>query len=254
MAFGLPRTTGRRRPRIPAPESHRRRRLRWLQATLGVVALAALVVAAGSLWEQFQRPAPGTPEAQLDAVHAQLTREIEVRQRAEAERHRAERLLVMKRAEVESFRDDIERQEAELVALRDELAFYQRLADNRVEAPLGIRHFSAQETGREDVVDVIFQVFRPGLNNPVTVHWDLEITGRHAGERDSVELAGSDLGLDEARTLDGVRLLRSVRARVALPEGFTPERVTVTVEPDDNDDLESVQERADWDQLMETGE
>ena len=254
MAFGLPRPASRRRPRIPAPESHRRRRLRWLQATLGLVVTAALVMTAGSWWEHFQRPAAGTPEAQLDALHAQLTREIEVRQRAEAERHRAERLLEMKRAEVESFREDIERQEGELAVLRDELAFYQRLADNRVEAPLGIRQVAVQDTGHERVADVIFQVFRPGLNNALTLHWDLEITGRHAGERDTVALTGSDLGLGETRTLEGVRLLRSVRARVTLPDGFTPERVTITVVPDDNDDFDGVEERAAWDQLMEIGE
>lgn len=254
MSFGLPGNTGRRRPRIPASESQRRRRLQWLRGILGLVAVAVLALALASLWDRLQRPPADSPEAQLDALYAQLTREVEVRQRAEAERHRAERLLAMKRAEVESFREDIERQEAELAELRDDLAFYQQLADNRVEAPLGIRRFAVQETGHERVVDVVFQVFRPGLNNPVTVHWDLEITGRHAGERDTVALTGSDLGLAEARTLEGVRLLRSVRARVTLPEGFTAERVIVTVEPDDNDDLDGVEERADWDQLMEIGE
>lgn len=244
-----------RRPRIPARRrASGRRRAAWRVALPAVALLGAVIVGAGA-WiagDLRDRPATVDPQAGLDALRVDLEREMAARREAEETLRRVEQQLAIKDAEVAAFAGDIERQEAELQALRDDLAFYQRLAEGSGEDGLGIRALRLQRTGQAGVFDVAFQFYRPGLGRSVDLEWSLQVDGVAAGEEDMSTLDADALGLDAGRTLEDLRLLRNQRVRIRLPEGFEPRYLTLRASADDDEDLEPVTERADWDRLLES--
>ncbi|WP_018860693.1 MULTISPECIES: DUF6776 family protein [unclassified Thioalkalivibrio] len=248
----LPTPVPRRRPRIPPPRPVRQRRRRW---GLGVLLLAPFLLVAGIggwLWMHWPDEGVIDPQVRIDALTGELQREVAARQQAEAEQQRARRQLSLLEAEKDAYREDVERQEAELARLRDEVAFYERLAENNNDSSLGLRDLALQATGQSGVWDVVFQIYRAGLNRSLDVSWSLEITGRFEGDDEDTTLDQDELGVEQSRSIEGFRLLRNVRARVVLPEDFTPEGVTVRVEPDEEDGPEPTMKRGEWDRM--TGE
>ncbi|MGM0672184.1 DUF6776 family protein [Thioalkalivibrio sp.] len=189
--------------------------------------------------------------AGINALRADVEREVAARQEAEEALRRAEQQLAFKNAEVAAFAGDIERQEAELLELRDELAFYQRLAEGAGEDGLGIRALRLQRTGQAGVFDVHFQVYRSGLDRSVDLQWTLEVDGVPADEEDVVTLDADALDLDAARTLENLTLVRNQQVRIRLPEDFEPRQLTLRASAEDDEDLEPVAERAEWDRLLE---
>ncbi len=251
MSSRIPRLP--RRPRIPTRRrTSGRRGSGWLLALLGGVLVAVLI--AGVVWFALGPPDDTVemdPQQGIDALRDDLEAEIAARQAAEEALRRAEQQLEIKTAEVAAFSGDIERQEAELLELRDDLAFYQRLAEGSGEDGLGIRSLQLQRTGQSGVFDVLFQLYRPGLNRSVDVEWTLEVEGYREGEEETTTLDAEALELDGDRTVQGLRLLRNHRVRIQLPEGFEPRRLTLSVSAEDDDDLEPVSEGAGWDRLLE---
>lgn len=189
----------------------------------------------------------------IDALTDELQQEVEARRQAEAEQQRALRRLSLLETEIDAYREDVERQEAELARLRDEVAFYERLAESNDDASLGLRDLALQSTGQSGVWDVVFQVYRPGLNRSLDVRWSLEIAGRFEGDDEDTTLDHEDLGVEQERDIEGFRLLRNARVRVVLPEGFTPEAVVVRVEPEDEDGPDAATKRGEWDRMAGEG-
>lgn len=249
----LPTPAPRRRPRIPPPRPVRQRRWRW---GLGGLLLVPFVLVAGiGVWLWMHWPDEGVidPQVRIDALMGELQREVDARQQAEAEQQRAERRLSLLDTEVDAYREDVERQEIELARLRDQVAFYERLAENDQDASLGLRDLALRPTGQAGVWDVLFQIYRPGLNRSLDVRWSLEIAGRFEGDDADTTLDQDDLGVEQERAIEGFRLLRNVRARVVLPEGFTPSGVTVRVEPDEDNGPEAVMKRGEWNRMAGEG-
>ncbi|WP_026142902.1 MULTISPECIES: DUF6776 family protein [unclassified Thioalkalivibrio] len=252
MSIRVPRLP--RRPRIPARRRApgRGRGVWWVLLLAGALVLA-LVVGMGSWLAKDLREGSATvdPQAGLDSLRKDLEQEIAARREAEEALLRAEQQMAIKGAEVAAFANDIERQEAELQALREELAFYQRLAEGAGEDGLGIRALGLQRTGQAGVFDVSFQFYRPGLGQSVDLTWSLEVDGVLAGEEGVSTLDAEALDVDSARTLEGLRLLRNQRVRIRLPEGFEPQYLTLRASAEDDEDLEPVSERAEWGRLLE---
>ncbi|WP_018865341.1 DUF6776 family protein [Thioalkalivibrio sp. ARh3] len=249
----LPTPVPRRRPRIPPPRPVRQRRRRW---GLGALLLAPFLLVAGIggwLWMHWPDEVVIDPQMRIDALTDELQQEVEARRQAEAEQQRALRRLSLLETEIDAYREDVERQEAELARLRDEVAFYERLAENNDDASLGLRDLALQSTGQSGVWDVVFQVYRPGLNRSLDVRWSLEIVGRFEGDDEEITLDHEDLGVEQERDIEGFRLLRNARVRVVLPEGFTPEAVVVRVEPEDEDGPDAVTKRGEWDRMAGEG-
>ncbi|WP_026279817.1 DUF6776 family protein [Thioalkalivibrio sp. ALJ16] len=215
--------------------------------------LVVLVVGVALWWTEPRPEAPDVAEARegIEALRADLERETAARQAAEESLRRAEQELEIQRAEVRAFADDIDRQESELLVLRDELAFYQRLAEGGGGDVLGVRALRLQRTGQAGVFDVAFQFYRPGLNRSLDLDWSLEVEGRSADGEDRVTLDAEDLGLDADRSMEGLRLLRSQRVRIRLPEDFEPQRLTLRAVARDEEDIDPVTEQAEWDRLLE---
>ncbi len=252
MSIRVPRLP--RRPRIPARrKSSGRRGGAWRTVLLAGVLLVIGVVVAGVWLTGAGRDETPTEDSRagIDALRADLEREVAARQEAEEALRRAEQQLAIKNAEVSAFAGDIERQEAELLALRDELAFYQGLAEGAGEDGLGIRGLRLQRTGEAGVFDVSFQLYRPGLGRSVDLRWTLEVDGVPADEEDVVTLDADALGLDAARTLEDLRLVRNQRVRIRLPEDFEPRHLALRASAEDDEDLEPASERAEWGRLLE---
>ncbi len=252
MSIPVPRLP--RRPRIPARRRPSRRRRGTWWAGLLAIALVLAAVAGGLGWlasERHDGTACVEPQAGIEALRADLEREVAARQTAEEALRRAEQHLAIKEAELAAYAGDIERQEKELQTLRDELAFYQRLAEGSGEDGLGIRALRLQPTGQSGVFDVSFQLYRPGLGRSVDLRWSLEVDGLAADAEEPSTLDAEALGLDSGRTLEELRLLRHQRVRIRLPEGFEPQHLTLRASAEDDEELDPVSERADWDRLLE---
>ncbi|WP_026340428.1 DUF6776 family protein [Thioalkalivibrio thiocyanoxidans] len=207
----------------------------------------------GWLWMHWPDEGVIDPQMRIDALTDELQQEVEARRQAEAEQQRALRRLSLLETEIDAYREDVERQEAELARLRDEVAFYERLAESNDDASLGLRDLALQSTGQSGVWDVVFQVYRPGLNRSLDVRWSLEIAGRFEGDDEDTTLDHEDLGVEQERDIEGFRLLRNARVRVVLPEGFTPEAVVVRVEPEDEDGPDAATKRGEWDRMAGEG-
>ncbi len=242
-----------RRPRIPAPAGRRRLSAKLGRALLATLGLALLVAMAYGAWAHWPRAAEFDYAAQLETLREEVARQAQARRVVEAEKIRLEQRLRLRAVEVESRDAMVERQEMEILALRDELAFYQRLADDRLEAPLGIRGLAVQESGQAGVFDVIFQAYRPGLDGSLDARWVLEIDGREGDSDEVRQLGHAELGVEADARLTGLRLVRNVRVRISLPDGFAPGRVTIRLIPEDNEELDPVEATGDWERLTEEG-
>ena len=254
MTTGVPRPRLPRIPRIPARRrSGSGRRGGWWRAGL---LMLILVLVAGGAWlvENWREDIRDTVDAQrgIEGLRDDLEQALVARQAAEEARRHAEQQLEMKTAELAAFSGDIERQEAELLELREELAFYRRLAEGAGEDALGIRSLQLQRTGQSGVFDVVFQLYRPGLSRSVDLRWALEVEGYATGEEALSTLETDALGLENDRLVEGFRLLRNQRARIQLPEGFEPVGLTLRASAANDEDLEPVSEWADWDRLLES--
>lgn len=243
-----------RLPQRPRIRTYRQRRERgrwrwWLAGTAGL----SLLLGAG-LWigdQLRQQPPSVNLEDSLQILRADLRREIEARRQAQAAWRRIEQRLRLRTAEVEAFAADVERQEAELAFLREELAFYQRLADGFDDTALGIRALQLRRTGEAGVFEARFQLYRPGLNRPVSVAWELHLEGRQPEDDQVTALSGDDLGLAAERTVKDLRLLRTQRFRIRLPRDFRPTRLTLIAAAGNTDDSPSARVVAEWDRLLE---
>ncbi|MGM0554271.1 MAG: DUF6776 family protein [Pseudomonadota bacterium] len=216
-----------------------------------VLSLAASVVYAA--WKHWPSVAEFDYAAELESLREEIARQAQARRAAEAEQVRLEQHLRLRTLEVESRDAMLERQETEIRALRDELAFYQRLTGDRLEAPMGIRSLAVQASGQAGVFDVVFQAYRPGLEGSLDVRWSLEIEGRAADSGEVRRLGHAELGIEGDTRLADLRLVRNVRARVSLPDGFAPARVTVRLSPEENEELDPVELTGDWGRLSEEG-
>lgn len=245
---------GPRLPRRPRIRISRQRRGsgRWRGWLAGTAGLSLLLGAGLWIGDQLRQQPPSVDlEHSLEVLRADLQREIEARRQAEAAWRRIEQRLLFKTAEVEAFAADVKRQETELAFLREELAFYERLADGFDDTALGIRALQLQRTGEAGVFEASFQLYRPGLNRPVTVEWQLRLEGRQPEEDQVTVLSGDELGLDAERTVQDFRLLRTQQVRIRLPRGFRPIRLTLVAAAENNDDSQSARVVADWDRLLE---
>ncbi len=236
----------RRRPRVPAPRRLRGHPLRRAVAPV----LVLMMVGAAGVWWWLNAGVPQSTEvtrerdARLLELQSALQELAQERDAAVRERLRSERHREVVEAELAACRRDAEAREAELLVLREELAFYQRLADDAGGDRIGLRNIAVHETGIEGEYELIFQVHRAGLRGEVPVSWDLELEGERDGER--VSQGTDDLGpdLQSGRSFD-LRFLRTVRVRLVLPEGFGPQRLSIRVDPEE-DGPDRIEETRGW--------
>ncbi|WP_018935152.1 DUF6776 family protein [Thioalkalivibrio sp. ALJ24] len=236
-----------RRPRVPAPRRLRRHPLRRALAPLLLVLL--LITVAVWWWQQVGHEPDAAEtstlrDARLDELQAALAELADERDAAVRERLRGERRADVAEAELAACRREAEAREAELLALRDELAFYQRLADDAGGDRVGLRNVAVHETGLADEYELLFQIYRSGLRGEFPLSWTLELEGYE--DDNAVTLEAADLGLEDADEREfALRFLRTVQVRLVLPEGFSPERLSFTVDPDE-DGPDRIEKTTGW--------
>ena len=144
---------------------------------------------------------------------------------------------------------DLGQLEEDLQAAREEIEFYRGIvAPGDVRSGLRIHRFTLEEgsaVGEYHYDLVLTQLKRN--DHYVTGVVDWKITGLMVGEQGELALAG--VTQPSVKQLKfRFRYFQDLAGKITLPEGFEPEKVTLSIQPGGKSKLPSVEQSFDWPQ------
>jgi len=144
---------------------------------------------------------------------------------------------------------DLGHLEEELQAAREEIEFYRGIvAPGDVQSGLRIHRFTLEEgsaAGEYHYDLVLTQLKRNDRYVTGVVDW--KIAGLMVGEQGELALAGvTNPSVKQLKFR--FRYFQALAGKITLPEGFEPEKVTLSIQPGGKSKLPSVEQSFDWPQ------
>jgi len=223
-----------------------------------IVAIAVVLTVGGWLLYDHGRRQGGHEAAEARATEARLRLQIEeLRARVEELSQRntlLERADRIDRESISHLRGDIEKREARIRELEEELAFYRNLVSPSDTGPsLDVRGFSITPvagTERRFRYELVLAQVNGG-DRYVKGRVDLTLSGNGAGGEAS--LAGGDFLVEgESATNFRFKYLQTLGGIIELPETFSPARLQLKVLPSGGR-LDAVEEQFTWKSLISGG-
>lgn len=223
----------------------------WLRHLLRLALLVGLVAGGHGLHQA------GLRRGQAELVEVRAERDVLLgtsrQSRAEVLRLRAQLDGLARGAELDDaayghLRAALQRQQAELLGLREELAFYRGIAVSTDEArTLGIQSLQLVADEREpDRFRYAVVLTRVSRSDKLTRgQLEMQVEGRSGGEPVRLDLGA--LGGPQGLVSFQFRHYHRVQGRLTLPAGFEPERIVVAVTAgEEGSEPTSIERSFDW--------
>jgi hypothetical protein len=214
-------------------------RVGWVLAWLASLLIVALGV---SRWGA----APGTADARRELQAA-----IGARGRLQAQLDQAQRRLAVlaqsdriSRAANLDLQDTLTQRETQIADLRSDVEFYARLVGataQRTDLTVFSSRFTARDAASFDYRIVLTQTLNRGAVSDGQMQFSLE--GERGGRREVLDWAQLHGGHAAAPQAFSFRYFQELTGSVALPPGFTPRRVRVSLQAPER---APVQREFDW--------
>jgi len=207
----------------------------WLLSLLVVAWLVqALAAPAGSLDARAQLRASSLANRGQKAELEQLRRRVAMLEQSDR----------ISRAANLDLQDTLTQRETQIADLRADVEFYARLVGptaQRMDLSVFSSRFAARDAHTFDYHIVLTQTLNRGAISSGQMLFALE--GTRAGRREVLDWAQLHAGKDDAPQAFSFRYFQELSGSIALPPGFTPQRVRVSLQ---SPERAPVQRDFDW--------
>lgn len=223
----------------------------WKTRLLLVMLLVVLVLAGWALFE-YGRFSAGYDSIEVTQEHQVLLSHVKDLDE-QIEKLREEKAVLERAAQIERKAYDeldttLKVLQAEILELKEELAFYRGIVSPRQSAEgLHLQRFKLEANGQPRGYRykvILTQV----LKNDITARGSIQlsIAGRQGG--DAKVLGLRDVTDKQVRELEyRFKYFQNLEGDIQLPEGFQPLRVTVSVQPrNSRNDQKTIEKTFDW--------
>jgi hypothetical protein len=216
----------------------------WRRTAWALAWLASLLLVALGIWHWGG--APGTADAR-DALQAATS----ARRSLQTQLDQTQRRLVVleqsdriSRAANLDLQDTLTQRETQIADLRSDVEFYARLVGptaQRTDLTVFSSKFSARDAAAVDYRIVLTQTLNRGAISTGQMQFSLE--GERGGRREVLDWSQLHAGHAAAPQAFSFRYFQELSGSVALPPGFTPRRVRVSLQAPER---APVQREFDW--------